>query len=166
MGYNRAYLCVSYVEKKISKLTHSVENLRYLCCVSGNETYLCYLRSEFVNTGNVVSKMAACNACIHHEHFFFFFYFFFLEIKLCNVCWACAMYIAKVNIKQLNHYFSVFWTENLNLIEGTWQRQHKRSRTYLTYAAYNFMQKVLWPKNLTGSKQNIVSRSLTRTLVS
>ena len=34
-----------------------------------------------------------------------------------------------------------------------------------TYTAYDFMQKILWPKKQTGSKKYIVSRSLTRTQI-
>ena len=32
---------------------------------------------------------------------------------------------------------------------------------HMPRAAYNFMQKVLWPKKKTGSKKNIVSRTQT-----
>ena len=55
----------------------------------------------------------------------------------------------------LNHYFSIFWRENLNLIEDTWQTQHKRSQTYALFGQ----------KNRHGQKKNIVSRSLTRTQI-
>ena len=55
----------------------------------------------------------------------------------------------------LKHCFSGYLMENLNLIEDTWQTQHKRSQTY---AMYNFMAKK------TDTVQiKIVSRSLTRT---
>ena len=75
------------------------------------------------------------------------------------------MHVPKKIKTSLKHYFSGFWSEYLNLIEDTWQTQHKRSRTYGTYMAYDFMPKILWPKKQTGSNIYIVSRSLTRTQI-
>ena len=107
--------------------------------------------------------------CLYeHILFYFFFIFFVFRSKSTKTYIGCAqrrfgvrsirnMHLPKKNkfnkrsIKNsLNHYFSGFWSESLNLIEDTWQTQHKRSGTYVTYAAYNFMRKVLWPKNRQG----------------
>ena len=117
MGYNHAYLCVSYIEKKSALRT------------------LQRLKLPMLHTRCICNSKNA--TCMRPKKF--------KSIKT-----------------SLNFYFSVFWWENLNLIEDTWQMKHKRSWTYVTYAAYDFMQNVFWRKNETGSKTNILSRSLTR----
>ena len=43
-----------------------------------------------------------------------------------------------IKTTSLNHYFSGFWLENLNLIEDTWQTQHKMRRTQRTILCKKF----------------------------
>ena len=117
-------------QPKKSKRTHFVENIRSVFVNAGQR------RKRSIRNAKKVNVRNGSMQCLYA---FMSTYSFFRSKSTKRT-------LGVRNVR------SGFWSENLNMIEDTWQTQP----TYLTYVAYDFMRKILWPKKQTGSNKYIV----------